>query len=99
LPCFPQFTEHNFALVNDAESRGEDPVKDVVRQLKERTLKFAMEDPDNPACWPRVWYIWRGNAIQASAKGHEYFLKHYLGTHNNTVAREVAKDEVEEVTW
>ena len=99
LPCFPQFTEHNFKLVEDAEQRGEDPVTEVVRQLKERTLKFAMEDPDNPACWPRVWYIWRGNAIQASAKGHEYFLKHYLGTHHNTVAKEVAKDDVEEVTW
>ncbi|MCC6145513.1 MAG: nitrate reductase subunit alpha [Candidatus Hydrogenedentes bacterium] len=99
LPCFPQFTEHNFKLVEDAEARGVDPVEDVVRRLKDRSLKFSMEDPDNPACFPRVWYIWRGNAIQASAKGHEYFLKHYLGTHYNTLAKECAKDEVEEVTW
>jgi nitrate reductase alpha subunit len=36
----------------------------------------------------------------SSAKGHEYFLKHYLGTHTNTVAdSEFAKEEVEEVTW
>ena len=99
LPCFPQFTEHNFDLVRDAEARGIDPVQHVVNRLKERTLKFAMEDPDNPACFPRVWYIWRGNAIQASAKGHEYFLKHYLGTHHNSIATEVAKDEVQDVTW
>ena len=77
LPCFPQFTEHNFKLVKDAEERGADPVEHLVKRLKDRSLKFAMEDPDNPACYPRVWYIWRGNAIQASAKGHEYFLKHY----------------------
>ena len=99
LPCFPQFTEHNFKLVEEAEEKGVDPVEHVVGRLKDRSLKFAMEDPDNPACYPRVWYIWRGNAIQASAKGHEYFLKHYLGTHHNSIAEEVAKDEVEDVVW
>ena len=71
----------------------------TVEQLKSRKLKFAMEDPDAPECFPRVWYIWRGNAIQASAKGHEYFLKHYLGTHNNLIAQEDAKGTTEEVTW
>ncbi len=30
LPCFPQFTEHNFELVHDAEARGIDPVQHVV---------------------------------------------------------------------
>jgi nitrate reductase alpha subunit len=58
-----------------------------------------MEDPDNPECFPRVWYIWRGNAIMSSAKGHEYFLKHYLGTHNNTIAEEVAKPDIKDVVW
>ena len=99
LPCFPQFTESNLELAREAADRGIDPVAHVVARLKERSLRFAMEDPDNPACFPRVWYIWRGNAIQASAKGHEYFLKHYLGTHHNTIAREVARDDVEEVVW
>jgi nitrate reductase alpha subunit len=99
LPCFPQFTEHNFKLVKEAEARGVDPVDHVVGRLKDRSLKFAMEDPDNPASYPRVWYIWRGNAIQASAKGHEYFLKHYLGTDNSAEAPEVAGNEVEDVTW
>jgi len=99
LPCYPQFTEHNFKLVRDAEERGTDPVEHVVGRLKDRSLKFAMEDVDNPACFPRVWYIWRGNAIQASAKGHEYFLKHYLGTHHNSIAAEHAREDVKEVTW
>lgn len=99
LPCYPQFTEHNFELVNEAKARGVNPVDHVVSRLKDRSLKFAMEDVDNPACFPRVWYIWRGNAIQASAKGHEYFLKHYLGTHHNSTAEEQAKEDVKEVTW
>jgi nitrate reductase alpha subunit len=99
LPCYPQFTEHNFSLVREARAAGADPVEHVVGRLKDRSLKFAMEDVDNPACFPRVWYIWRGNAIQASAKGHEYFLKHYLGTHHNCIAVEQAQDDVKEVTW
>jgi len=32
-------------------------------------------------------------------QGHEYFLKHYLGTHNNAIAEEAAKEHVREVTW
>ncbi|MCB9830057.1 MAG: molybdopterin-dependent oxidoreductase [Planctomycetes bacterium] len=46
-----------------------------------------------------VWFIWRGNALMSSSKGHEYFLKHYLGTHHNDVATPIAKDHVREVAW
>src|SRR5690606_9950004 len=85
LPCFPQFTRKNADVIADAVAKGaksnEEIIHHVVEQLKHRSLRFAMEDPDAPECWPRLWYIWRGNAIQSSAKGHEYFLKHYLGTH------------------
>ena len=35
----------------------------------------------------------------ASAKGHEYMLDHYLGTHTNKIADEVAKDKVSEILW
>lgn len=62
-------------------------------------LHFAVEDPDAPENWPRVWFIWRGNALNASAKGHEFFLKHYLGTHTNAVAAEMAEGSVEDVVW
>jgi nitrate reductase alpha subunit len=62
-------------------------------------MKFAVEDPDAPENWPRLWIIWRGNALMSSAKGHEYFLKHYLGTHHNTVAPETAAESVKEVVW
>ena len=54
-----------------------------------KKLRFAVEDPDAPENWPRLWFIWRGNALLSNAKGHEYFLKHYLGTHTNSVADEV----------
>ena len=32
-------------------------------------MKFAVEDPDAPENWPRMWIIWRGNALMSSAKG------------------------------
>ena len=62
-------------------------------------MKLAVDDPDAAQNWPRVWFIWRGNAILASAKGHEFFLRHYLGTHDNSVADEAGKDKVKTVTW
>ena len=103
LPCYPQFTKPNFRVVQEAQAAGastdQEIVEHAVGQLTSRALKFAMEDPDDPACWPRVWYIWRGNAIQASAKGHEYFLKHYLGTHTNLIAQPEGRDAVRDVTW
>ena len=35
----------------------------------------------------------------SSAKGHEYFLKHYLGTHTNAVAEDLAEDSIHDVAW
>ncbi len=103
LPCYPQFTKNNFDVVREAQDAGAktdgEIVAHTVGELKSRRLKFAMEDPDNPECFPRLFYIWRGNALMSSAKGHEYFLKHYLGTHNNAIAEEVAKPDVKDVTW
>ncbi len=105
MPFYPQFEKNPIELVKEAtQATGSDDPKAivdyVVEQLKNRKIKFSVEDPDNEANWPRVWYIWRGNALMSSAKGHEYFLKHYLGTHTNAIADpEFAKDAVNEVTW
>jgi len=70
-----------------------------VDELKSRKLRFSAEDPDAPENWPRVWFIWRGNALMSSAKGHEYFLRHYLGTHDNAIAEEVAEGAVHDVEF
>lgn len=103
LPFYPQFEKNSLELVRAATAAGassdQEVVQYVVDQLKSRKLKFAVEDPDAPANWPRVWFIWRGNALMASAKGHEYFLKHYLGTHTNTISEDLAGDSVRDVVW
>lgn len=103
LPCYPQFNKSNNQVIADAQAAGAGSDQAIidytVKELKSKSLKFSMEDPDNPESFPRLWYIWRGNAIMSSAKGHEYFLRHYLGTHNNSIAEEQAKEFVKEVVW
>ncbi|HEY6947053.1 MAG TPA: nitrate reductase subunit alpha, partial [Candidatus Acidoferrum sp.] len=103
LPFYPQFNRNPFDLVREAEQAGANTPEKIadytVKKLKSGELKFAVEDPDGEENWPRVWFIWRGNALMASAKGHEYFLKHYLGTHTNTIATDMAADSVKEVVW
>jgi nitrate reductase / nitrite oxidoreductase, alpha subunit len=101
LPFFPQFNRNPIELVREAEqagaSDGASIIDWLVRQLKEKKVRFAVEDPDAPENWPRVWYIWRGNALLTSAKGNEYFLRHYLGTDSNDVADETGSDRTSEV--
>ncbi|HVP22548.1 MAG TPA: nitrate reductase subunit alpha [Conexivisphaerales archaeon] len=103
LPFFPQFNRSPISILQEAGRAGakddQEKLKWVVGQLKAGKLRFAVEDPDAPENWPRLWFIWRANALMSSAKGHEYFLKHYLGTHTATVADEVAKGSTSEVVW
>ncbi len=103
LPFFPQFNKSSIEIVKEAEAAGAkseaEVIQYVVKQLKAGDLQFAVDDPDAPSNWPRVWFIWRGNAIGTSMKGHEYMLKHYLGTHTNMTASEMAKGFVNEVKF
>ena len=103
LPFFPQFDRSSLEVVKEAAAKGATTdsavVGHVVEQLKQGKLGFAVENPDAPQNWPRVWFIWRGNAIGTSAKGHEFFLRHYLGTHSNAVAPEMAQGYTNEVVY
>ena len=103
LPFYPQFDKNPIEVVREARDGGAADeagvVKHVVESLKKRELKFSIEDPDDQSAWPRLWFIWRGNALMSSAKGHEYFLDHYLGTHHNNVSKDLAQENVREVAW
>ncbi len=103
MPFYPQYNKNNFELVKEAEkadAKSDQEIKDyVVDQLKNKKLSHSVTDPDNEINFPRVWYIWRGNALMSSAKGHEFFMKHYLGTHSNSVADEVAEEFVNDIKF
>lgn len=103
MPFYPQFNRNPLELVRQAEAAGakmnEEIIRSTVEQLKSGKTNFAVDDPDAPENWPRVWIIWRGNAIASSAKGAEFFQRHYLGTHDNIVAEEHAKGKVKTITF
>ncbi|HMN06407.1 MAG TPA: nitrate reductase subunit alpha [Flavobacteriales bacterium] len=103
LPFFPQYNKSNLDIVKDAEQAGaksDDDIRNyVVQKLKNRELLHSVADPDDPINFPRNWFIWRGNALMSSAKGHEYMLNHYLGTHHNDVAAEVAGSMVTDIKY
>jgi len=103
MPFFPQYNKNSFDIAAEAKKAGATGTKGIqdyiIDKLKTGELKYSVHQPDNEENFPRVWYIWRGNALLSSAKGHEYFLKHYLGTHHNDIADEVAKEFVKEIEW
>ncbi len=102
MPFYPQFNENTLELSKEATKNGasnDGEIEDyVLEKLKSKELKYAVSDPEAHENHPKVWYIWRGNAIMGSMKGHEYALKHYLGTHHNSIAED-SEEQPEEVKW
>ena len=52
---------------------------------------MSCEDPDNPANFPRNLFVWRSNLLGSSGKGHEYFLKHLLGTRHGVQGKDLGE--------
>lgn len=102
MPFYPQFSQNPIDLCKEAQNSGAgsdaDIQKYVLEKLKSKSLKYSVSDPDAPENFPRVWYIWRGNAIVGSMKGHEYCLNHYLGTHTNIIGKD-SEQHTKEVQW
>ncbi len=102
MPYYPQFDQNTLELSREATKQGAKSDADITKyaldKLKSKKLKYSVSDPDAPENFPRVWYIWRGNAIMGSMKGHEYTLKHYLGTHSNAIGKDSDEHPVE-VKW
>ncbi len=101
LPSAPQFSANPIDLCREATAAGVDPKEYAVRGLKEGTLRMASEDPDDPVNFPRNLFVWRSNLLGSSGKGHEYFLKHLLGTRHGVQGRDLGPDDArpEEVVW
>jgi nitrate reductase / nitrite oxidoreductase, alpha subunit len=102
MPFYPQFKQNTLELGRAAVASGANDdagiSRYVLEKLKSKELQYSVADPEAPENHPRLWYIWRGNAIMGSMKGHEYALKHYLGTHSNAIARD-SDEHPQEVRW
>lgn len=103
LPSAPHFNRNPLDLVREAEQSGAQDEAGVARhvaeQLKSGKLDVAFADPDNPVNWPRNLFVWRGNLVGTSAKGHEYFLKHLFGAQNGVLQEGGAGAHTKEVRW
>ncbi|MBD2759076.1 nitrate reductase subunit alpha [Yimella sp. cx-573] len=91
-PSYPTFDRSSLDLADDAAEAGMEVPDYVAAQLKSGDLRFAVEDPENPANYPRVLSLWRSNLLGSSAKGNEYFLRHLLGTDSAATAVEASPE-------
>jgi nitrate reductase / nitrite oxidoreductase, alpha subunit len=88
MPSYPTFDRNPLDLADEARQRGREPAEHVVREVAAGALRFACEDPDAEANWPRVLTVWRSNLLGSSAKGDEYFLRHLVGADDSLRATE-----------
>jgi nitrate reductase alpha subunit len=96
LPSAPQLQRNPLGIAEEARKAGKDAKDYVAQALKSGALKMSCEDPDHPDNFPRNLFVWRSNLLGSSGKGHEYFLKHLLGTTNGVQGGETVAgtDEV-----
>ncbi len=102
LPSAPQLGTNPLKLCKAAEAMNMDPKDYVVKLLKSGDLKFACEDPDDPQNFPRNLFIWRSNLLGSSGKGHEYMLRHLLGTKHGLQGKDLGESgskKPEDVKW
>lgn len=99
LPSYPTFNKSGQALHDEAQAANMSVQDYIVSSLKNKSLEFAVEDPDNPVNYPRNLFVWRSNLITSSAKGNEYFLKYLLGTESSLYQEEDSLHKPKEIRW
>ena len=102
LPSAPQLNMNPLTIAARAKEAGQDPQAYTAEALKNGTIRFAAEQPDNPQNFPRNLFIWRSNLLGSAGKGHEYLLKYLLGTENGLLGKDLGEQgsvKPEEAEW
>ena len=102
LPSAPQLRQNPLGIATRAQAAGLGPKDYVARALASGELELSCHDPDDPANWPRNLFVWRSNLLGSSGKGHEYFLKHLLGTPNGVLGKDLGEEGSEkpqDIVW
>ncbi|MCC7272303.1 MAG: nitrate reductase subunit alpha, partial [Alphaproteobacteria bacterium] len=102
LPSAPQLQANPLTVARAAADAGQAPVPYAVAALQDGSMRMACEDPDDPRAFPRNLFVWRSNLLGSSGKGHEYFLKHLLGTRHGVQGKDLGEEggrKPEEVAW
>ncbi len=102
LPSAPQLETNPLKVAAMAEKAGKPAPQFVAEGLKSGALKLSCEDPDAPKNFPRNLFVWRSNLLGSSGKGHEYFLRHLIGTKHGIQGKdlgEMGQQKPREVKW
>ena len=102
LPSAPQLKQNPLTIAAQAKAAGLEPKDYVAKAVQSGELELSCHDPDDPANWPRNMFVWRSNLLGSSGKGHEYFLKHLLGTSNGLLGKDLGsegREKPREVAW
>ncbi|PQO23057.1 nitrate reductase subunit alpha [Rhodobacteraceae bacterium WD3A24] len=102
LPSAPQLRTNPLEVGKAAKEAGKDVKDYVAERLKSGELEMSSQDPDAPENWPRNLFVWRSNLLGSSGKGHEYFLKHLLGTDHGVMGKDLGEEGgvmPKEVRW
>jgi len=92
LPSAPQLKTNPLEVSKAAKTAGKEIKDYVAEQLKSGDLEMSCQDPDAPENWPRNLFVWRSNLLGSSGKGHEYFLKHLLGTDHGVMGKDLGEE-------
>ncbi|MDF1606881.1 nitrate reductase subunit alpha [Hoeflea sp. YIM 152468] len=92
LPSAPQLKTNPLDVGRAAKAAGKTAAEFVAEGLKSGTLEMSCEDPDAPENWPRNLFVWRSNLLGSSGKGHEYFLRHLLGTDHGMLGKDLGEE-------
>jgi nitrate reductase alpha subunit len=102
LPSAPQLEENPLELSKQAGAEGMRSPDYVVKRLRDGSLRMSCQAPDAPRNFPRNLFIWRSNLLGSSGKGHEYMLKHLLGTQHGVLGKDLGQEGGQkpiEVEW
>ena len=102
LPSAPQLKTNPLKVARDAAASGKETKDYVANALKDGSLSMSCEDPDAEENWPRNLFVWRSNLLGSSGKGHEYFLKHLLGTSHGVLGKDLGEEgrqQAKEAVW
>ncbi len=102
LPSAPQLKTNPLEVPKAAKAAGMEARDYVAEKLKSGELQMSCEDPDAPENWPRNLFVWRSNILGSSGKGHEYFLKHLLGTAHGIMGTDLGEEgrqRAKEAVW
>ncbi|MBI1219993.1 MAG: nitrate reductase subunit alpha [Rhodobacteraceae bacterium] len=92
LPSAPQLKQNPLEVGRAAKAAGKTAAEHVAAGLKSGALEMSCEDPDAPENWPRNLFVWRSNLLGSSGKGHEYFLRHLLGTDHGVQGKDLGEE-------